>query len=179
MKECPNVNVHLEYRRTGQVYEDIQGNAVDLGLVPFPERDAKVKTVVFRKEPLVLVCHPRHPLAKLKMVNLKALHGMKMVGFERSTLTRKALDRMLNDKGVKVEYVMEFDNIDTVKRAVEIDAGVAILPEDTVRSEVADKTLMAVRLDGQYFRPLAVVYRKSKVLTPATRRFIELLKEPL
>jgi LysR family transcriptional regulator, transcriptional activator of the cysJI operon len=135
--------------------------------------------VVFRNDPLVLACHPQHPLAKLKVVKLKALSGVKMVGFERDTPTRKAVDKMLKDQGVKVEYVMEFDNIETVKRAVEIDSGVAILPEETIRREVANQTLAAVRLEGNYYRPLAVIYRKGKVLTPAMKRFIELLREPL
>jgi DNA-binding transcriptional LysR family regulator len=74
---------------------------------------------------------------------------------------------------------MEFDNVETVKRAVEIDSGVAILPEETIRGELANKTLAAVRLDGKFFRELAVIYKKGKVLSPAMKQFIELLKKSL
>ena len=74
---------------------------------------------------------------------------------------------------------MEFDNIETVKRAIELDCGVAILPKSTIRQEVANQTLKAVPLEGNYFRPLGAIYRKSKVLSPAIKRFIALLKEPL
>jgi DNA-binding transcriptional LysR family regulator len=80
---------------------------------------------------------------------------------------------------VKVEYVTQFDNIETVKRAVEIDSGAAILPEETIRGEVADRTMATVRLEGKYFRPLAVIYKKGKVLSPAMKNFIELLKKSL
>jgi len=179
MKDYPTVKVEVAYRSADQVYGDVLGNAVDLGLVAFPERDAKLEIVPFRQERLVLACPPQHPLAKLKSVKLKALSGEKFVGFEPDIPTRKAVDRMLKDQGVKAEYVMQFDNIETVKRAVEIGAGVAILPEESIRGEVGHQTMAAVRLEGNCFRPLAVVYKKDKVLSPAMKKFIELLKEPL
>ena len=127
----------------------------------------------------MLACHPQHAFAKQKVVKLKALNGLKMVGFEPDIPSRKAVDQILKDKGVKVEYVTQFDNIETVKRAVEIDSGVAILPEETIRGEVADRTMATVRLEGNYFRPLAVIYKKGKVLSPAMKNFIELLKRSL
>jgi DNA-binding transcriptional LysR family regulator len=72
---------------------------------------------------------------------------------------------------------MEFDNIETVKRAVEIDAGVAIVPQPTVLQEVAKRTLAQVALDdGAYCRPLAAIYKKSKVLSPAMKQFLAVLK---
>ena len=74
---------------------------------------------------------------------------------------------------------MEFDNIETVKRAIELDCGVAIVPEVTIRQEVADQTLAAVPLEGNHFRPLAAIHRKTKVLSPAIKQFIALLKKPL
>jgi DNA-binding transcriptional LysR family regulator len=73
---------------------------------------------------------------------------------------------------------MEFDNIETVKRAVEIDAGVSIVPQGTVTQEVSKQTLAAVTLeDGAFFRPLAAFYKKNKVLSPAMKQFLALLKE--
>jgi len=65
-----------------------------------------------------------------------------------------------------------------VKRAVEIDAGVAIVPENTVTQEVAKQTLAQVRLeDGDFHRPLAAIYKKNKVLSPAMKQFLTVLKE--
>jgi DNA-binding transcriptional LysR family regulator len=178
LKSYPTVNVHVEYRRPDQVYEDVLGNVVDLGLVAYPVRDAKLETVALRKDPLVLICHPQHPFAKMKSIKLKALSGQKVVSFEKDIPTRRALDKIFKDHGVSVEHVMEFDNIETVKRAVEIDSGVAIVPQETIRQEVASQTLAAVRLDdGEYFRPLAVIHKKNKVLSPAIKQFIGLLKE--
>jgi DNA-binding transcriptional LysR family regulator len=74
---------------------------------------------------------------------------------------------------------MEFDNIETVKRAVELNCGVAIVPDATVKQEVLQHTLAAVPLEGNHVRLLGAVYRRNKVLSPAMRKFLELLKTPL
>ncbi len=178
LKSYPTVNVHVEYRRANQVYEDVIGNVVDLGLVAYPNREPKLEICPLRKDPLVLICHPQHPFARNKSLRLKALSGQKFIGFEPDIPTRKALDRILKEYSVHVQHVMEFDNIETVKRAVEIDAGVAIVPQGTVIQEVAKQTLAQVGLDdGEFYRPLAALYKKNKVLSPAMKQFLAVLKE--
>ena len=177
LKSYQTVNVHVEYRRSNQVYEDILGNADDLGLVAYPVKDPKLEVVPLRKDKLVLICHPKHPLAKNNNVSLKDLAGQRFVAFEPDIPTRKAIDKALKDAGVEVQTAMEFDNIETVKRAVEIDAGISIVPASTVAQEVAKHTLEAVELDnGSLSRPLAVIYKKNKVLSPAMKQFIATLK---
>ena len=179
MKSYPNVNVHVEYRHDEQVYENVLGNIVDLGLVAYATRDAKIEVVPIHKDTLVVICHPQHAMAKRKSVPVKALDGLKFINFERDIPTRRALDKIFKDHRVTVEPVMQFDNIETVKRAVEIDSGVAIVPRETISQEVADGTLVAVELqNGAYSRPLAVIYKRNKVLSPAIKKFIALLKEP-
>lgn len=178
LKSYPTVNVHVEYRRANQVYEDVIGNAVDLGLVAYPVKDSKLEIAALRKDTLVLICHPQHPLAKNKNIKLKALQGQKFIGFEPDIPTRRALDKILKDNSVQVHHVMEFDNIETVKRAVEIDAGVAIVPQGTVLQEVAKQTLAQVSVEeGAFHRPLAAIYKKNKVLSPAMKQFLSVLKD--
>jgi DNA-binding transcriptional LysR family regulator len=178
LKDYPTVHVHVEYRRANQVYEDVLGNVVDLGLVAYPTRDPKLETVPLRKDPLVLICHPQHPLAKTKAIKIKALNGQKFIGFEPDIPTRKAIDKVFRERDVTVNVVMEFDNIETVKRAVEIDAGIAIVPQGTVTQEISKQTLAQVHIDdADLFRPLAAIYKKNKVLSPAMKQFLAVLKE--
>src|SRR5512142_3353149 len=156
LKSYPTVNVHVEYRRANQVYEDVIGNVVDVGLVAYPSRDSKVEICPLRKDTLVLICNPQRPFAKQKSIRLKSISGQKFISFEPDIPTRKALDRILKEHSVQVQHVMEFDNIETVKRAVEIDAGVAIVPQGTVLLEVHKGTLAQVTFeDGEFHRPLA------------------------
>jgi DNA-binding transcriptional LysR family regulator len=178
MKGYPTVNIHVEYRRANQVYDDVLSNVVDLGLVAYPVKDTKLEIIPLRRDPLVLICHPNHPFAKQKTVKLKALAGQKFIGFEPDIPTRKALDKILKEHGVDAKHVMEFDNIETVKRAVEIDAGISIVPYGTVGQEINKQTLAAVNIeDGDFYRPLAAIYKKNKVLSPAIKQFLTILKE--
>src|SRR3989449_11329847 len=177
LKAYPTVHVHVEYRRANQVYEDVLGNVVDLGLVAFPTKDARLEVIPLRRDNMVLICHPQHALARLKTAKLGAITGQKFIAFEPDIPTRKAIDKILKDHGVSVQPVMEFDNIETVKRAVEIDAGISIVPQGTVVQEVAKQTLVEVDLaDGEFFRPLAAIYKKNKVLSPAMKQFLAILK---
>ena len=178
LKDYPTVHIHVEYRRANQVYEDVLGNVVDVGLVAYPSKDSKLEIVPLRKDPLVLICHPQHPFAKQKGIRLKHLAGQKFIGFEPDIPTRKALDKIFKEHSVAVTNVMEFDNIETVKRAVEIDAGISVVPLATISQEIKMQTLVAVNLeDADFFRPLAAIYKKNKVLSPAIRQFIAMLKE--
>jgi len=178
LKDYPTVHVHVEYRRANQVYDDIVSNVVDIGLVAYPTKDNKLEVIPLRKDPLVLICHPQHPFAKQKLIKLKSIAGQKFVGFEPDIPTRKALDKILREQGVEVNNVMEFDNIETVKRAVEIDAGISIVPSSTIGQEVNKQTLASAPIDHpDMYRPLAAILKKGKVLSPAMRQFINILKE--
>jgi DNA-binding transcriptional LysR family regulator len=177
LKAYPTVNVHVEYRRSNQVYEDVLSNVVDLGLVAYPARDPKLEVVPLHKDMLVLICHPQHPFARSKTVKVKDLVGQKFISFDPDIPTRRAIDKILQDEGVTVEHAMEFDNIETVKRAVEIDAGIAIVPHGTILQEISKHTLAEVKMeDAEFFRPLAAIYKKNKVLSPAMKQFLSVLK---
>lgn len=178
LKAHQTVNVHVEYQRANQVYEDVLANVVDLGLVAYPARDSRLEVVPLRQERCVLIVHPGHPLGRAKSVKLEALQGQKFIGFEPDIPTRKAIDKVFRENGVSVNHVMEFDNIETVKRAVEIEAGISVVPEGTVTQEVAKQTLAAIAFsDVEICRPLAVIYKKNKVLTPAMKHFIDTLRD--
>jgi len=179
LKQFPTVNVHVEYRRANQVYDDVLGNVVDIGLVAYPQKELRLEIIPLRQDPMVLICHPQHPFAKLKQIKLKQIAGQKFVGFEPDIPTRRAIDKVFKDQGVTLMPVMEFDNIETVKRAVEIDAGISIVPHNTIIQEIQKQTLVEVKMeDAEFYRPLAVIYKKSKVLSPAMKQFIAILKTP-
>ncbi|MBW7896026.1 MAG: LysR family transcriptional regulator [Opitutaceae bacterium] len=176
LHDYPSVNVRVEYRRSNLVYEDILHNSVDFGLVAFPVKTRQVEMLPFRDDHLVLITHPNHPLAKKGEVDLKELTGLKFIGFDPDIPTRKAVDQIFRDHKLDIEPVMEFDNIETVKRAVEIDHGVAIVPYATVMTESRQGSLAALKFKGKDFtRPLAILHRKGRVLTPAMKKFLETL----
>ena len=129
------MNVHLEYLRSNKVYEDLVEGKIDLGVVAYPAKRSQIVTIAFRHDELVLVVPPEDPLAKNNKVSVIQLAGQSFVGDQRDISTRKASDRIMREYGVKPNYTMEFDNIETIKRAVEIGLGSPLFHDSRSRTK--------------------------------------------
>ena len=177
MSRHPKANVRLEYLHPDRVLESVEQGQADIGIVSYPRSTRTLEAEPWREEPMVLICAPGNPFAGRVQVALGELHGQRMVAFDSDLVIRHELDRALAAASAEPAIVMEFDNIETIKRAVEIDAGVALLPEPTVGRELAAGTLAAVRLAGdELIRPLGIIHARGKPLPPTAERFVELLR---
>jgi DNA-binding transcriptional LysR family regulator len=172
-----HVKVHIDYLHPTQVYERIRGGSSDLGLVSYPRPSRDLTVLPWREEEMVLACTPTHPLARRTAIDPGVLAGEKFVAFEKGLVIRQEVDRFLRRHGVGVQVVLEFDNIENIKKGIEIGAGVALLPEPTLRQEVLAGSLRAVRLSGcQLRRPLGIIHRRHHRLGSSALAFIELLQ---
>lgn len=177
LRNYPEVNVHVEYARPNKIYENVIAGQIDLGIVAYPQRHPQINVIPIREDHLVLACPPDHALANAKRVPVARLQGENVVAYERDIATRKATDQMLRTHHVGVHYVAEYDNIETIKRAVEIGQGVAIVPLPAVQHEVEHGTIKVVRLsDETLLRPLGIIHKRGRQLSPAAVKFIEILK---
>lgn len=174
----PKANVRLQYQHPDKVYDLVDNDQVDLGLVSYPKSSRTIKANAWRVEPMVLICSPEHHLAEESCLPLDALEGVSIVGFDEHLKIRREVDRVLDSADVEVNVVMEFDNIETIKRAVEINAGVSLLPAPTVAREIEAGSLVAIPLDGQpLVRPLGIIQRKGTELGKTARLFLKMLRE--
>jgi DNA-binding transcriptional LysR family regulator len=178
MVSHPNVNVHIEYFSADRLYELVLAGDIDIGLVAVPKKDKRLDVYDFENEPLVLACSPKHPLSHESQVDIHRLQSERYIAFEKNVPTRLWIDSILDRYNITVRPVMEFDNIETIKRAVEIDAGVSILPHTAMLQELRDGTIKAVPfLNEKLVRPTGIIVRKGKILGQAGRYFIELLRK--
>ncbi|MEQ8785078.1 MAG: LysR family transcriptional regulator [Pirellulaceae bacterium] len=178
LSQHPKSNVRLEYHHPDQVYELVEHDRVDVGLVSYAKSSRTIKAIPWREEPMLLVCAPAHPLAERGSVMLEELDGLDMVSFDQDLQIRREIDRTLSANDVACKVVMEFDNIETIKRAIEINAGFGLLPAPTVEREVAFGTLVTGNLaDVQLVRPLGIIHRRGKELGKSARQFMHLLRE--
>jgi DNA-binding transcriptional LysR family regulator len=178
----PGANVRLEYLHPTRVVESVLSGAVELGLISYPRKWPELTVIPWREEEMVLAVHPSHPFAGRESVSVSELDGQTFVGFDADLSIRRAIDRFLRHHDVSVRVALEFDNIENIKRAVEIPAGVAVLPEPTLTREVESGALVAVRIDGQdplhrLGRPLAIIHRRAHQLSLTASRFLKLLTD--
>jgi DNA-binding transcriptional LysR family regulator len=179
LKIYPKVSLHVDYSKGAQVYEDCLHGVIDLGIVPYPEARKGLRIIPLPADKLVLICAPEHPLAQRHYIDIGELNEQSFIAFEKGLASQRAMDRIFQENSIQVKVVMEFDNIETIKRSVEIGAGVSIVPFMSVQKEVQNGTLYQVYFtDKNFYRPLGIIVRRKQSLSRAARKFIELMQKP-
>jgi DNA-binding transcriptional LysR family regulator len=173
----PRADVRFEYLHPHRVYEVVDQGQADIGLVSYPEESPSLAAIPWRSEPIVLVCYPQHPLARRRSVSLSMLRNEQFVAFQDGLKIRDEIDIALVAAKVSVEVALAFDNIETIKRAIEIGTGISLLPEPTVAREVAAGSLTQIPIEEiSLARPLGIIYRRDRKLSETAQRFINLLQ---
>ncbi len=176
IRRHPEVHLHIDYRLSDQVYQAVAEGAADLGLVAYPEARGGIRVVPFLEDELVLICNKRHPLAGRAEVPLEALSGTPLIAFEPEIPTRKATDSLLAEARVPVNIRLQCDNLEVMKKMVEVGLGVAFVPRLSVREEARRGTLCVIHIEGRRIpRSLAVVHRSGRTLTRAQTALLDLL----
>jgi DNA-binding transcriptional LysR family regulator len=179
LQQHPNVRLYVESMRANQALELILADQADIGMIAYPKSDRRLEVLPFYRERLLLVMHPKHPLAEKEKVPIASLQLQPFIHFEKDQSTRKMIDKILRRYNVTVKPVMELDNIETMKRGIEANVGISILPEPSITQELKSGTLVSRPLAEEDFsRPVGAVYRKGKVLPEPVVRFLNLMRKP-
>jgi DNA-binding transcriptional LysR family regulator len=172
----PEVDVRIGYGRNETVIEDLVSGRAEIGLVSFPKSTKQIVAIPWQKEPMRLVCSANHPLARRTEADLSDLDGVEMVGFDRSLELRRMIDGELKRLGIRIDFRNEFDNIDSIVRAIQANDGAGFLPEAAIRRETAAGELRVVACRTlSMTRPLGIVFRRSGRPSPAGYEFGSLL----
>jgi len=177
-EQNPRSRIHLEYMHPDRVYQAVAQDTADLGLVSYPSHRKDLQSIPWRVESMVLVCPPDHPLAKRESIQPSEMENVEFISFDQGLSIRKALDRFFRIHGISRRVILEFDNIQMIKEALSIGPAVSILPERTVRAEAAAGRLKTVPIETEELvRPVGIIYRRKKKLSPVAAKFLDLLKE--
>ena len=178
----PGVDVEVAYMHPDQVYDQVLNDQCDLGLISFANPGRELTEIRWEDQAMVVACLPSHRFAHKTSAGLKPseLSGEAFVSFDRGLPVRKEVDRFLRRHNADVRVVAEFDSIENIKQAIEDGAGIAILPEKTLRREVEGMTLVGIPLRSgpdslPLVRPVSILHRRGRRLNPAVTALINLL----
>ena len=171
----PKIEVHLGIKDTKQVEEGVIRNEFDFGFVGGHLVGDEVDVVAWITDQLVLVVGPKHPLAKKKSIKVADLRKEKFILRELGSATRSTIASHLQRSNLAAHTVMELENPESVKKAVQSGLGIAFISKFAVEIELRAKTLVAVRIHGlDIRRELKIVHRKDKHLSRAAQTFISM-----
>ncbi|MHB8641386.1 MAG: LysR family transcriptional regulator [Gaiellaceae bacterium] len=173
----PGVQVTLRTGHSEEMLELVKRDEVAVGLLR-AFNDPEIEQFVLYEDELVLVVHPKHPVAE--RVQLAELADEQFVMFDPASSYHELTSSIFLEAGIVPRGVMEVDNTDSVKKMVELGLGVAFLPHVSVADEVRSKRLRIVALTDRTppRRPIVAVRRRDAgEPTGVTAAFLSLLRE--
>jgi DNA-binding transcriptional LysR family regulator len=174
----PQIDVHLGIRDTREIEAGVVRNEFDFGFVGGHLAGDEIDVLPWLTDELVLIVSPGHRLAGKKTVKWDEVAKEHFVGRELGSATRAAVANHLGNSGSRLQTIMEMENPESLKKAVQSGLGIAFISKFAIESEIKAKTLVTLRIPKLTInRELKIVYRKDKHLSRAARTFIDMAKD--
>ena len=177
-RHYPKIEVHLAVKDTRQIEDGVIRNEFDFGFVGGHLAGDEVDVLPWMTDHLVLVVPSNHHLARKKSVKIADLRKEMFILREAGSAMRAVVAHHLKKADLEVETVMEMENPESVKKAVQSGLGIAFISKFAVETELKAKSLVALGVKGlDINRELKIVYRKDKHLGRAAQTFIEMAQQ--
>jgi DNA-binding transcriptional LysR family regulator len=177
-KTYVNVEPSVASGTSEQLVQQVLAGEIDAAFVSLPVEARGVQTELLNEDYLVAIGSPRHSLAKQKVVSAYALAGENLILGERGGNTRRLIDQFFAQTGVTPKVIMELSRLAAIKRMVEEDMGVGIVPLQSVREEVEKGALVRWWIEGAQINwQLGVARLVGGYESPIHQRFLHLCRE--
>jgi DNA-binding transcriptional LysR family regulator len=174
------IDIHLRIKDTREVEDGVLNNEFDFGFVGGHLAAAEVSAHAWLTDELLLVVSPDHRLRNKKTVRKQDLEGESFIVRESGSATRATIVTQLQQANFELETVIEMENPESIKKAVQSGLGIAFISKFAIATELKAKTLTAIRVrDLTINRELKIVHRKDKHLSRAALAFIEMARRDL
>ncbi len=176
----PGVEVRILNRPSPEAARQVAARESDIGVVTLPIEHPKLASepIVVRED--VAICAPSHPLAERNRIRFIDLLPHPLILLDRGSNTRSFIDKKLGEIDQKPNIVMELGSIEVIKKLVQMDFGVSIVPRIAVQDEIEQNKLRTVQVFSKVeCRRLGIIYPAKRTLPLAAQMFIKLLKGQL
>ncbi|MGI8606140.1 MAG: LysR family transcriptional regulator [Gaiellaceae bacterium] len=143
--DVPNVSLVVRTGHSEEVLDMVLRGEVEVGLVR-ALLHPQIQSVPFYEETLALVADPSHPFAARASISIAEIGDAQLILFDRTSSYHGLTSSFFREAGVAPRGVMELDNIDAANKMVQQGLGLALLPQTAVAAELADGSLVAVRI---------------------------------
>jgi DNA-binding transcriptional LysR family regulator len=177
-KAYANVEPSVASGTSEQLVQQVLAGDLDAAFVSLPVEARGVQTELLSEDYLVAIGSTHHGLAKQKVVSAYALAGENLILGERGGNTRRLIDQFFAQTGVTPKVIMELSRLAAIKRMVEEDMGVGIVPLQSVRDEVEKGNLVRWWIEGAQINwQLGVARLVGGYESPIHQKFLQLCRE--
>lgn len=177
-KRFPQIKIEVKRGVASRIPSEITSREVELGVLSFKPSDSSVRSVAVKKDELVLICAPGHPLASKTSVNVEELGDEIFIAHNAKSPYREKVIETFAANKTKLRISVELPSLEAIKRLVETGAGVALVPGLTAAAEIGDGRLIGLSVPQMKFeRSLHLIYRRNSALSHAAQAFLDLAKE--
>ena len=174
-KQHPAAEIAVTSGTSEVLVDQILAGEVDIAFVSLPVDVRGIKTERLSQDQLVAIASPRHKLAKQKTISAYTLAGERLILGERGGNTRRLIDQFFAQAGVTLHVAMELSRQQAIKRMVEEDMGVGIVPLQSVKEEVEKGKLIRWWIEGAQINwELGIAQLSNGYDSPIMQKFVSL-----
>jgi DNA-binding transcriptional LysR family regulator len=174
----PEVKVEISRLQSDRLPREVIDRNLDFGVLAFEPTDRELQSFCVLKDELALILHPSHRLARRDSVSIEDLGNESFLAHNVKTASRTKVVEAFAEHRTPLNIMLELATIETIKRFVQMNIGLAIVPHMCVREEIERETLASVPVQGlNYKRKLWVTYRRNAIFSQAAEAFFRILKQ--
>jgi len=177
-RQHPAAEVAVISGTSGALVDQILAGELDIAFVSLPVDVRGIQTERLSEDQLVAIASPRHKLAKQRTISAYTLAGEKLILGERGGNTRRLIDQFFAQAGVSLHVAMELSRQAAIRRMVEEDMGVGIVPLQSVKEEVEKGKLVRWWIEGAEINwQLGLAQLNGGYESPIVQKFISLARK--
>jgi len=174
----PGADISVNSGTSEALVEQIVAGELDIAFVSLPVDVRGIKTERLSEDQLVAIASPRHRLAKQKTISAYTLAGEKLILGERGGNTRRLIDQFFAQAGVTLRVAMELSRQQAIRRMVEEDMGVGIVPLQSAQEEVEKGKLVRWWIEGAEINwELGIAQLSGGYESPIMQKFVTLARK--
>ena len=172
----PKVKVTVRRSLSSRIPNELLDGNLELGVISYDPSDERLKSKVIYSDSLAFVVSPKHRLAHRKTVSIEELGSETFIAHNVVSPYREVVIRTFRERKVPLGIDVEMPTIDTIRKLVQNNLGVAFLPRMCVEQEIEQKTLREVRVKEMHLeRKIRLVYPTRRGLSHAATAFLQLV----
>ena len=171
----PGAEIGVTSGTSEVLVDQILAGDIDIAFVSLPVDVRGIKTERLSEDQLVAIASPKHKLAKQRTISAYTLAGERLILGERGGNTRRLIDQFFAQAGVTLHVAMELSRQQAIRRMVEADMGVGIVPLQSVIDEVENGKLVRWWIEGAQINwELGIAQLTGGYESPIMQTFIRL-----